>query len=155
VSRRRLQLTALIAIALVLFIAISAGLARVFNADSSARGAVTDLIRAEARGDQAGMVARITGCAANPACRGRAAADAQALKRAGSVTVLEINTGLSSGLGGASGTARIAWEVVDSTKPIVQCVRVRRTGNVLSGFSIQLLKISTRIKSNADCPKRY
>jgi hypothetical protein len=155
VPRRRLQLFVIIALALLVFLAISVGLARIFNADSSVRGAVTDLVKAEARGDHAAMVAQITGCAADPACRARAAADAQALKRAGTVSVLEINTGIGSGLGGATGTARIAWEIVDSTRPIVQCVRVRRAGNVLSGFHIELLKISTRIKSNADCPKNY
>jgi hypothetical protein len=101
------------------------------------------------------MVSQITGCAASAACRARVAADAGALKRPGDVSVLEINTGLSTGLGGASGTARIAWEIINSTRPVVQCVQVRRTGNVFSGFAIELLKISPRIKSNADCPKRF
>jgi len=37
----------------------------------------------------------------------------------------------------------------------VQCVRVRDTGNVLAGFQVQLLKVSVRIRSNADCPSRF
>jgi hypothetical protein len=155
VPRRRTQLIVLIALGLIVFVAISAALARMFNADSGVRGAVTDLIRAEARGDVNGMVARITGCAASAPCRARVTSDAAALKRPGVVSVLEINTGLSTGLGGASGTARIAWEIINTTRPVVQCVHVRRTGNVFTGFRIELLKISTRIKSNADCPKRF
>jgi hypothetical protein len=154
VPRRRSQLIALIAAALVLFLLISAGLARVFNAQSSEREAVTALIAAEARGDQAAVTARIAGCAASAPCRARVATDVSALKRAGTVSVLEY-TGTGFGLGGASGTGRIAWEIVDSTRPIVQCVRVKRTGNVFSGFRIELLELSKRIKSDADCPKRY
>jgi hypothetical protein len=155
VTRRRSKLIALIAAALVVFLGVSAGLARIFNADASERSAVTDLIRAEARGDRAAMIARIEGCAVSAACRERAAADAGALMHAGNVSVLELDSGIGFGLGGAAGTARIAWEIVDSTKPIVQCVRVRRTGNVFSGFRIELLEISPKIKSDADCPKRF
>jgi hypothetical protein len=150
-----MQLLVSIALGLLVFLAISAGFARVFNADSSVRGAVTDLIKAEARGDQGAMAAQITGCSASAGCRARTTADAHALARTGNVSVLELDTGLSTGLGGATGTARIAWEIIDSTKPIVQCVRVRRTGNVFSGYTIELLKISAKIPSNADCPKNY
>jgi hypothetical protein len=150
-----MQLLVMIALGLLVFLAISAGLARVFNADSSVRGAVTCLISAEARGDQGAMVNQITGCSASAACRARTTTDARALTRKGHVSVLELDTGLSTGLGGATGTARIAWEIIDSTKPIVQCVRVRRTGDVFSGYKIELLEISTKIHSNADCPKNH
>jgi hypothetical protein len=155
VLRRRSQLIALIAAAVIVFLVISAGLARIFNAQSSERDAVTALISAEARGDQAAVIARITGCAASAACRARVATDASALRRPGRVAVLEYTDGTGFGLGGASGTGRIAWEIVDSTKPIVQCVRVERTGNLISGFAIHLLELSKRIKSSADCPKHY
>jgi hypothetical protein len=39
--------------------------------------------------------------------------------------------------------------------PVVQCVRVKRAGNALSGLHIELLEISARIKSDQDCPARY
>jgi hypothetical protein len=155
VLRRRSQLIALITGGVVLFLMISAGITRIFNAESSERSAVTDLIKAEARGDRAGVVSLIEGCAASSACRARAAQLAQTLRRPGQVSVLEISSGTGFGLGGDRGTARIAWEIVDKTKPIVQCVRVRRTGSVVSGFRIELLKLSTRIKSDADCPKQF
>ena len=45
----------------------------------------------------------------------------------------------------------MAWDVGWSL-PIVQCVRVRRAGNVLSGLRVELLEISPRIKTDADCP---
>jgi hypothetical protein len=37
----------------------------------------------------------------------------------------------------------------------VQCVRVRRAGNALTGFHVELLELSRRIPSNKDCPRRY
>jgi hypothetical protein len=32
---------------------------------------------------------------------------------------------------------------------------VQRAGNILSGYRVKLLKVSVRIRSNADCPSRY
>jgi hypothetical protein len=34
-------------------------------------------------------------------------------------------------------------------------VRVRRAGNAFSGLHIELLALSARIKSDADCPARF
>jgi hypothetical protein len=52
------------------------------------------------------------------------------------------------------GTARVAWRA-GSSLPIVQCVRVRRAGDVFGGLTVQLLAISVRIKSDSSCPARY
>jgi hypothetical protein len=152
---RRSRLILLIAAVLVLFLLVSAGLARIFNAQGSERTAVTNLIDAEARGDRAGVMARISGCSASAACRARVATDVEALRRPGKVSVLGYGAATGFGLGGSGGTARIAWEIINSTRPIVQCVRVKRTGNVVSGFRLALLEISPRIPSGKVCPKRY
>jgi hypothetical protein len=48
----------------------------------------------------------------------------------------------------------VAWNVGGSL-PIVQCVRVRHAGNVLSGFRIELLELSRRITTDAACPARF
>ena len=45
-----------------MFIGVSALLARAWSVDGAERSAITDLVEAEARGDQAGVVARIKGC---------------------------------------------------------------------------------------------
>src|SRR6202020_2972064 len=50
--------------------------------------------------------------------------------------------------------ARVAWETPGQL-PITQCVRVRHTGNPISGMKVELLEISTRIKTNGDCPKEF
>ncbi len=151
---RRAYLISLIVIGVVLFLAVSALLARVLTVDGAEQSATTALIQAEARGDQAGMLDRIKGCGQSAACRARVAADAAALTRPGSVSILTYQQSAGFSLTGTTGTARVAWKT-PSSLPIVQCVRVRRAGDVFTGLHIELLKISARIKSDADCPASY
>jgi hypothetical protein len=80
--------------------------------------------------------------------------DVAYLKRSGSVLILQLTTSAGFSLGSTLGTARVAWRV-GSALPIVQCVRVRRAGNALSGQRVELLEISVRIKTDGDCPARY
>jgi hypothetical protein len=150
---RRKPLIALIVVAVAVFLAISAMLARVWSGDGAEQSAVTALLGDEAKGDATAMIAAMTGCATDPACKAHAAADAAALKRAGSVSVLQYQASTGFSLATTLGDARVAWEVVDETKPIVQCVRVRRAGNAVTGIHIELLDISARLKSTASCPK--
>ena len=152
---RRSRLIALVVASVVVFVVVSAFLARAFSADSAEQSAVTALIRDQARGDAAAVVHAIKGCAASPACQARAAQNAAALKRPGQVSILQYTQSTGFSLGSTLGTARVAWEVLDETKPIVQCVRVRRAGNVFTGITIELMEISTRIDSGADCPAHY
>jgi len=152
---RRPYLIALVAAGIILFLAISALLARAFSVDSAERSAITAVVQAEARGDLAGVVARISGCSARAACRARATADVAALRRPGAVSILQIQTSSGFSLTGSTGTARVAW-TAGSSLPIVQCVRVRRAGNVLSGLRVELLELSRRLaKADADCPARF
>jgi len=151
---RRPVLLGLIVLGIVLFLAISALLARVFSVDGAERSAITALVQDEARGDQAGVLARISGCSASPSCRARVAYDVSLLTRPGSVSILQITTSAGFSLTSTLGTARVAWQT-PSSLPIVQCLRVRRAGNALSGLRVQLLELSLRIYSNADCPTRF
>jgi len=151
---RRSQLLALIALGVALFLFISAVLARAFSVDGAERSAITALVQAEARGDAAGVMDRITNCAAQPSCRARVNSDVTALRRTGSVAILALDTSSGFSLTGSTGTARVAF-TVGSSLPIVQCLRVRRAGNVLSGLRVELLELSARIPSNADCPARF
>jgi hypothetical protein len=151
---RRLRLFLLIAIGLVVFLAVSAVLARVLSVDSAERSAITGLLQSEARGDAAGMARQIYRCNASAACRQRATENAMKLRRAGSVKILELNASAGFSLGSTVGTARVAWRAGNAL-PVVQCVRVRRAGNAISGLRVELLEISRRIKSNRACPARY
>ncbi len=151
---RRRYLLSLIALGVLLFVLISAGLARVFGANGSEQSAITSLVKAEAAGDEDAMLARIEGCAQSEACRARVAKNTAALKHPGHVSIIQLEPSTSFSLGGMVGTARVAW-TADSSLPIVQCVRVKRAGNVFAGLKVQLLEISLRIKSDTACPAHY
>ena len=141
-----------IAVAVVLFLVISGLLARVFSANSAEQSAITALVTSEAHGDVDAIVGEILGCRTSRPCLQRAASNAT-LKRPGAVSILELNPSTSFSIAGTEGTARVAWTVGNSL-PITQCVRVRRTGNVLSGLHVELLAVTGRLLSDADCPAR-
>jgi len=143
-----------IAFGILLFLVISALLARVFSANSAEQSAITSLVQSEARGDVNAILGEIRGCRTDPSCRTRAAVNAAALKRAGAVSIIQIQPSTSFSLGGTEGTARVAWNV-NGSHPFVQCVKVRRAGNPISGLRVELLEASRRIPSDADCPARY
>lgn len=145
---------ALIAVVAVLFLAVSAVLARVWSADGAESSAITALVKAEARGDAPAMLGKLSGCRTDPGCTARVAADAAALRRPGAVIILQNQPSTGFSLAGTLGTARVAWRV-GSELPIVQCVRVRRAGDAISGLRVELLALSARIKSDADCPARF
>jgi hypothetical protein len=149
---RRALLLALLALGTVLFLAISALLARVLSLDSDERAAITALLQAEARGDQREMTALMYRCGGS--CRARLRDDARALRRPGSLQIAQLTSSAGFSLTATLGTARVAWTAGGSL-PIVQCVRVRRAGNVISGFRIELLALSVRIRSDAACPRRF
>jgi hypothetical protein len=151
---RRLRLILLIALGLIVFLAISAVLARVLSIDGAERAAIAGLLQSQARGDAAGMIRQMYACEQSPACRQRAAENAARLRRAASVKILQLNASAGFSLGSTIGTARVAWRAGNAL-PIVQCVRVRRAGNAISGLHVELLRISRRIKSDAVCPARY
>lgn len=152
---RRSRLIALILVCVALFLVISAVLARVWSGDSAEQSAVTALVRDEARGNAAAMIASIKGCASSSACRTRVQYDAATLKRPGHVSVIDYSSSTGFSLGSTLGTARVAWVIVSRSTPVVQCVRVRRAGNAITGLKIELLEISTRISSDSDCPAHY
>ena len=151
---RRLSLVSLIALGVILFLVISALLARALSVGGAEDSAITDLVKAEARGDRSAVISEISGCQSDPACRARAASVSAALRRAGGVSIIQIQPSAGFSLGSTLGTARVAW-LVGGSLPRVQCVRVRHTGNVLEGFRVRLLEVSVRIPSSHDCPKNF
>lgn len=143
-----------IAVAVVLFLIISALLARVFSANSAEQAALTTLVTDEARGDTGAVIGDITGCRTTPACRQRAGENARSLAHPGAVSIIQIQPSTSFSIAGKRGFARVAWSVGGSL-PIVQCVRVWRTGNVISGLHVQLHEVSRRIGSESACPAHF
>jgi hypothetical protein len=143
-----------IAVGVLLFLIISGLLARAFSANSAEQDAITSLVTAEARGDVNAVLDDILGCRTTASCRQRAATNAARLKHPGTVSIAQLTPSTSFSLAGEEGTARVAW-IVGGSKPITQCVRVRRTGNVLSGLRVELLSVTPRLKTDADCPRQF
>jgi hypothetical protein len=141
----------LLVLAAVAFLVISAGLARVLSANGAERTAIEDVLKAQARGDAAGIVSRIEGCSANPACVATARANAAALRSRGALQIVRLDASTSFSLGGTSGVARVVW-ATPSRLTVVQCVAVRRGGNVVSGLSVELRSLSRPIGRESDCP---
>jgi hypothetical protein len=151
---RRVYIAVLIVVGVLVFVVVSAFLARVLSVDGAERGAITSLVQAEARGDQAYVLDHLRGCRQSPACRDRVAENIAALTHPGSVKIIQILPSAGFSLTSTLGTARVAWEV-GSSLPIVQCLRIQRAGNALRGLSVELLAITPRIASDSDCPSSF
>jgi hypothetical protein len=134
----------------LVFLAISALLARWLSAENDERDKDLALLQAQARGDVAVMVALIAGCHQSAACIATQANNARTLRRAGAVKILSLKSGTAYSLTGATGTTRLAWTVIGRL-PVVQCIGVRRTGNPISGIRITLLSLSAPIQNEANC----
>ena len=151
---RRRRTILLIVLGVILFLVISALLARAFSVADAEDAAITDLVKAEASGNTAGVISLISGCHTSPACRARAATLTATLHHPGAVSIAEINPSSSFSITSTLGTARVAW-LAGSSLPRTQCVRVRHAGNVLTGFTVELLTVSPRIVTDAVCPTRF
>lgn len=148
-SRRRLLW---VVPAVVLFLAISFELARYLSAPGSERGDVIALLRDQARGDVPAMLARLPGCAADPACVAVVRRNATRLKTPGRVKILLLESGSAYKLSSSTGLSRVAWTVLDVKAPtVVQCVTVRKSWSLTKGARVQLRRISPRIGDEASC----
>ncbi len=152
VLRRRRRRRLLIALGVIVFLLISALIAKFLTTDNLEREDDVALIEAEAKGDAAGIISRLHGCSASPACVATAKQNANdpRLRRAGSVKILQLTSATANSPTGATGKTRLAWTVL-GRPPIVQCIDVRRSGNALTGVAVELLSLSRPINNEADC----
>jgi hypothetical protein len=134
----------------LLFLLISALLARFLSAENDERDQELTLLQAQARGDVSAMLAQLSGCRHNAACVATVTSNAGRLRRPGAVKILSLKSRTAYSLTGATGKSRLAWTVIGRL-PVVQCVEVRRTGNALAGIHITLLSLSAPIPNEADC----
>ena len=125
-----------------------------FNVGDAEDAAITSLVQAEAHGDTAAGHLPDHGLPASAACRARATANTAALHHPGTVSIAEINPSSTFSLA-SHARHRAGGLGGGRSLPRVQCVRVRHAGNVLQGFTIELLVVSRRIPSDADCPTHF
>lgn len=140
----------MIATGVLLFVAISALLARFLQAENVERDDDEALLQAQARGDVDGMLAQLRGCRETPTCAALVRSNASRLQRPGAVKILSLKSPTAYSLSGSTGTTRLAWVVIGRL-PVVQCVRVRRGGTFLSGITITLLSLSAPIPNEGNC----
>lgn len=141
-------------VALLAFLAVSLALGRVLSANGAERAAIVALLEAQARGDADGIVARITDCAGSSRCRARADANARRLRSPGRVELVRLDPSTTFSLGGGhEGVARVVWRT-PRRLTVVQCVAVRRGGNVVTGLTVELLALSAPINREASCLRR-
>jgi hypothetical protein len=140
-----------VAAAAVLFLLVSAGLARVLNANSAERAAVENALEAQASGSARALVATIDGCAQDAGCRASAAANAAALRSAGELEVARLDLSTNFSPFGSDGTARVVW-TTPTRLTVVQCARIHRAGDVFSGIEVELVALSRPIDRESSCP---
>jgi hypothetical protein len=143
--------TILIAVGAAVFVVVALVLARAFSVGGVERQAVIDVVRAQAGGDPQAVVERLPGCRSSPPCVRAAQVNAKTLRRRGPIQVLRIDPSSQLALRAGTKTARVAWQARGSL-PVVQCVTVRRSGSLLSGFTVRLLRVSRPIGRESDCP---
>ena len=141
-----------IAFAVAAFLAVSFGVARWLAQDNRERSAVTDLLRAQARGDARAMLAQLDGCAAVAACSADVQANAAALRRR-TVRILRYDSQTARAFGDRSGPTRVAWSGGVDENAVVQCVVIERRGLAVFGSEIVLSAIGRPIKGDTSCPQ--
>jgi hypothetical protein len=137
-------------IGIVLFLGLSVLLARYLAVENTERDDVLAVLRAQVAGDARSTIARISGCATHPGCVAQATQNAANLRRPGSVKILSLTSHTAYSLTSATAPTRVAWTVIGRL-PVVQCVTVKRTGNFLTGLSVDLLSVSKPISNEGDC----
>jgi hypothetical protein len=140
----------IVAVSVVLFLLVSILLARYLLTENVERDDILHLLQAQAAGDAARELALLDGCRAQPTCAAAVRASAAKLERPGAVKILSIKSPTAGSLTDATGASRVAWTVIGRL-PVVQCVVVRRTGNVLQGLQVSLLSLSAPIGNEANC----
>lgn len=139
----------LIAVGIVAFLGVSLLVARWLNTDTVERGAIVELLRAQARGDTGAMLDRLD--CRDDACRNVARENARRLRARGELKVVLYQPGTAHALRSRTKPTRVVW-ITPGRLTTVQCVLVRRKGNAIAGFSVSLLRVSAPIGRESSCP---
>jgi hypothetical protein len=122
--------------------------ARFLTTENRERDAIFTLLTREAAGDERGILAQLHGCDA--ACAAKIHAFLPKVSGTGAVKIARLDSGTSYSLGTSTGTSRVVWVHGVDSRPIVQCVVVRRQGGPLTGRSVSLLALSAPLADNED-----
>ena len=106
-ASRRLRRWVVVAVAVVLFLVISALLSRWLGTENAEREAVLEVLQAQARGDSDRMLRDID--CQDDACVARVRANAQRLRAPGDVTIVRVDSATSHTLTGKTAPTRVVW----------------------------------------------
>jgi hypothetical protein len=140
----------LIAVAVIAFLGICVLVARWLNNDTVERGAVTKLLQEQARGDASAMLRRLKACE-NPACTAIVRSNAERLRGPGKLKIAYYVSGTAHAVSSKTKFTRVVW-FTPGRLTTVQCVLVRRRGNVFAGTTVSLLRVTAPIGREASCP---
>jgi hypothetical protein len=146
---RRARIGIAIGFAAFLFLGASGLLARALTGAGNERSRVLELVRAQARGDGAAVLALLPACRAQPACAQVTRDRVRTLRRPGRVEILTYTPSVQVALTRRLGSGRVAWRA-GTGPPVVQCVRVRREGP-LTGGGVELLAVSAPLGGEQGC----
>ncbi|WCB92396.1 hypothetical protein DSM104299_01090 [Baekduia alba] len=149
-ARRRLspRTIAIVAVATVVVLVVGFAAARWLTTENRERDALFDLVQAEAAGDAPQVLAQLHGCDA--ACADKVRAFLPKVTGPGAVKIARLDSGTSYSFGTTTGTSRVVWVHGVDSRPLVQCVVVRRQGGPLTGRSVSLLRLSAPLADNED-----
>ncbi len=137
-----------IALGIVAFLAVSVLVARWLSTDGTERAKVERLLEAQGRGDIDAMARELGAC--DGACRARLRELTERLARRGALKIIRYDSKTARALGAETGFTRVVWQLPGSL-PTVQCITVRRTGDVLGGFRVTLRRLSAPIAREGAC----
>jgi hypothetical protein len=139
----------LIVVAVVAFLGICFLVARWLNNDTVERGAVTKLLIEQARGDADAMLRRLQGC--DDACAAVVRRNAQRLRGKGDLKIALYVSQTAHAVTSRTKFTRVVW-FTPGRLTTVQCVLVRREGNVFAGTTVSLLRVTAPIGRESSCP---
>ena len=138
-----------IAAAVVVVLGISFLVARWLNNDTVERARVTKLLEEQIRGDAAAMLRRLKDCDA--ACAAVVRRNAGRLRAEGELKIALYQSQTAHALSSRTRFTRVVW-FTPGRLTTVQCVLVRREGNVFAGTTVSLLRVTAPIGRESSCP---
>jgi hypothetical protein len=140
----------LIAVAVIAFLGVSFLVARWLNSETVERGAVTKLLQDQSRGDAGAMLRRLEDCD-DPGCAAVVRRNAERLRGKGELKIAFYVSGTARALSSKTKFTRVVW-FTPGRLTTVQCVLVRREGNVFAGTTVSLLRVTAPIGRETSCP---
>jgi hypothetical protein len=144
----------IIVAAVVAFLGVSFLVARWLNNDTVERAKVTELLEDQIRGDADAMLRRLEDCK-DPACVAIVRRNAARLRGQGELKIALYQSQTAHALGSRTRFTRVVWftpALLQRGDTKVQCVLVRRAGNVFAGTTVTLLRVTAPIGRESSCP---